>query len=207
MDVSQTLILQQTALSSVKQAKGDSLSNWIFERVRPFVAGKILEIQPEHESHAIICMQLGITAEVLAINLSDAAFETNYTGLLGMYDTVIALHEGERMVMNRGMVTHCAKLLKQGGHFITMLPARTALYNGLDQGLKHWKIRNKEFINTLLRKDFSIRKTRYCITSKDPPTTMQRVSKYSERVTIFSEAEARGYNQMGLAIIVTGRKR
>lgn len=197
----QTTISQNTALPTTDIP----LSEWIFERVREYVTGSVLEIGTATGNLAPICLQNNITADVISINLADESFDENYAGLIGAYDTVIALHEAAQIINNRGILFNCKKLLKPGGHLITRLPARTALYKGLDQGFRRWKIYNLEFINKVLRKDFSIMKTRYFIVAKDQPSP-QWISKYSERVTLIKTDKATGFNETGLSIIVVGKK-
>lgn len=182
------------------------LSEWIYERVREFVTGRVLEIATGSGNLAPICMQNNLTTDVMPIDLTDESFDENYAQLLGAYDTVIALHIADQIAGNRLIAANCKMLLKPGGHLITRLPARTALYKGLDQGFRRWKIYNLEYINKVLRRDYSIMKTRYFIIAGDLPAPAW-VSKYSERVTLINADKATGFNHAGLSIIVAGKKR
>ena len=198
----QTTISPNTALPTTDTP----LSEWIFERVREFVTGRVLEIATTTGNLAPICLQNSVTTDVISIDLADESFNENYAHLLGSYDTVIALHIAYQITNNKLLVVNCKKLLKRGGHLITRLPARTALYNGLDQGFNHWKEYNLQFINKVLRKYFIIMKTRYFIVAHDQ-FSPQWISKYSERVTFFNESNARGFNEAGLFIVVVGKRR
>ena len=198
----QTTISPNTALPTTDTP----LSEWIFERVREFVTGRVLEIDTATGNLAPICLQNKVTTEVISINLADESFDQNYAALISVYDTVIALNIADQIAGNRLLAVNCKKLLKPGGHLITRLPARTALYKGLDQGYRRWKIYNHEFINKVLRKDFSIIKIRYFMIASDL-IFLTWVSKYSEGVTLINKDKATGFNQAGLSIIIVGRKR
>lgn len=182
------------------------LNEWIYERVREFITGRVLEIATGSGNLAPFCEQNNLTTDVISIDLANESFDENYAQLLGAYDTVIALHISDQIASNRLLAINCKKLLKPGGHFITRLLARTALYDGLDQGFKRWTIYNHEFINRVLRKDYSIIKIRYFIIGGDHPLRSW-VNKYSELVKLIKTDKAAGFNQVGLSIIVVGRKR
>lgn len=182
---------------------GISLQQWLYDRVEKFISGRVLEIAEGSGIIAPICED---HVEVEQIDLGDEDFEERYAEMIGAYDTLIVLHAGEQFKNDRNIAFNAALLLKQGGHIITRLPARTALYNGLNQGFRHWKRNNLEFISHVLRKDFSIMKTRYFIIA-DELQTAEWITKYSERVTLFNTENVTGLNAKGLSMIVVGRKR
>jgi hypothetical protein len=185
---------------------GIGLQQWLFERVKDFIAGRVLEIAEGEGIIAPVCKQNGIHVDVMGIDLADEEFEERYVELLGMYDTLIVLHAGEQIKNDRNIVTNTTQLLKQGGHLITRLPAYTALFNGLDQGFRGWKRFNLEYINKVLRKDYSIMKTRYFMIVNDLQP-QPWINKYSERVKLFNTDNSTGFNATGLSIIVAGKKR
>jgi len=209
MSNSSTIQTVQAPIEPVGNASDTerSLSRWIFERVKDFVSGRVLEIANGDGIVSPICKKHGIEVEVIDIDLIDKNFEEKHQALILAYDTIIVLNAREQIKKNnKYIISNCAQLLKQGGHLITRLPAQTALFNGLDQGFKQWKHYNFEYINKLLRKDCRILKTRYFLVDHNQQTQMIRIGKYNERVTLFNEWNS--YSMlMGLSMIVVGQKR
>ena len=192
-----------------------NLSAWIFERVREFVTGRVLEVSGGIGNLAPICLQNNVATDVISINLGDESFDENYAHLLASYDTVIALHIADQIARNRLLIINCKKLLKPGGHLVTRLPARTALYKGLDQGVKNWFARNMIFINMLLGKDSEIIKVRYFILEEKSNSNQTDSHLSSESITIsafnkwvpkFPTSTALDLCKIGLNIIVVVRK-
>lgn len=166
-----------------EQASSDLLT-WIFERIQPFVCGKVLEIGEEL-----------MTPLLEANGISTAVSDDE------PYDTVIALEAGKQ---DRSVITGYVELLKPGGHFITIIPARTALFNELDQGFRTWKYKNIGHIHKLLRRDCRIIKTRFFLADQNITVAIRLANKYNERVALFKNAN----NKLnGLSIIVIGQKR
>jgi hypothetical protein len=208
MSTSSTIQAVQASVAPVENASGTdgSLSRWIFERVKEFVGGRVLEIANGEGIVAPVCKQHGIEMEVMEIELVDEEFEERYDALMGAYDTLIVLNAGEQIKKDKHIVSNCMQLLKQGGHLITRLPAQTALFNGLDQGFRQWKYNNLEYINKLLRKDCRILKTRYFLVDHYQQTPTIQIGKYNERVTLFNESNSNGIIN-GLSIIAVGQQR
>jgi hypothetical protein len=197
----------QAVQEAANDVKGEqSLAEWIFERAKAFVAGRTLEIAVGEGLVAPVCEGNGIKMEVMRIDLADEDFEERDEGLMGTYDTVIALGVGEQMKNNRHIVSNCTYLLKRGGHLITRLPAQTALFNGLDQGFRRWKRYNLEYINKVLRPDCRMLKTRYFLVNHYQQTPTNQNGRYSERVTLFNESNSNGM-LTGLSMLVIGQKR
>jgi hypothetical protein len=208
MSTSSTIQAVQGPVASTENAAGtdSNLTRWIFERVKEFVGGRVLEIAKGAGIIAPISKLHGIEVEVMEIDLADEEFEEKHEVLMGAYDTLIVLYAGEQIKKDKHIVSNCTQLLKQGGHLITRLPAQTALFKGLDQGFKLWKYYNLEYINKLLRKDCRILKTRYFLVNHHQQTPPIWTGKYNERVSLFSESNT--YDLInGLSMIVVGQKR
>ena len=207
MSTSPTLRHEHTTVSPADISATENLSRWIFERVQSFITGQVLEVNSGAGNLATYCSQQNIHTGVLPVNLYDDPLNTLHADLLNTLDTLIALHAAQNVVSYPQVITNCAKMLKKEGHLIIQLPTCTALYNGLNQGFRRWKLYNMQFIHKILSPHFRIMKTRYfMITDNDSPSS-QQATKYSERVTQFNRANATDFNQTGLSVIVVGRKR
>jgi hypothetical protein len=191
--------------SKEMQAPDINLSTWIFERIRPFVGGRILEIDNGDGYIAPFCRQRGIQTDVMRVNLSDTDFDEEYRMLLGSYSMVLALHIPKDAASYRQVIANCASLLKTQGFLVIQLPACTALYRGLDDGYRKWKWYNTEFIHKLLHTNFSIIKIRYRMVTDTEPLISEQSIKYRERVNVFTSSMATGF-QEGLHAIVLGQK-
>lgn len=200
----------QTVQAPVENASGtdSSLSGWIFERVKAFLSGRVLEISNGAGHLAAHCAQNGTAIEVLPFNLNDELLSITSSDLIEAFDSVIVLNATHQVLNNnRQAIANCAKLLKDRGHIIIQLPACTALYNGLDQGFSRWKLYNVAFIYNILYPDFRIAKVRYFMVSDELPFPISRTSKYSTRMELFKKENAVDFEACGLFAIVIGEKR
>jgi len=205
MDGSEIIIKQEQAPTPTSDT-GNKLSWWIFERVKPFVVGRVLEITDGKGNIASVCEERGIRLEALSINLEDETFDSSYIDLLGVFDTVIAFNKSNQSIANRGVIKNCGKLLKKDGYLFIQLPAHTALYNGLDQGLERWKSYNWQYINAIVNADYEIVKVRYFIVGDNLLPIFQQLSKYMKKDAIFSMNDAITFNQAGLSILIVCKK-
>jgi len=167
-------------LSEAKQ-----LNQWMFDTIRPFVKGPVLEIGSGIGNISSLFVENGIPihlsdleskyCEVLRgkfegeplvkgvkqIDLSHPDFENRYAKLLGQFGTVFALNVVEHIPNDKLGIANAKLLLKTRGRLIILVPAYTALYNDLDVHLDHFRRYNRESLKKLLSKDFEILNTQY----------------------------------------------
>jgi len=162
-------------------AEADKFNRWMYNNIKPFCKGKILEIgsgignisnffiQDNFELMLTdirqgYCSKLEILysnnkcflgTEVL--NLTDIDFDVKYTKHIGQYDTVFALNVVEHIYDDMLAFKNCHKLLNRGGHLIILVPSYQKLYNNFDKELGHYRRYNKATISNLfLKSKFNI---------------------------------------------------
>ncbi len=230
-----------TTLQHLSEAK--RLNQWMFNTIRPYVKGNVLEIGSGIGNISSVFVQAGIPLSVsdlsphycqmlkrnfdnepmvrgvYQIDLAHGSFETVYAGLMQGFDTVFALNVVEHIYNDELAITNAKQLLRKRGHLIVLVPAYTALYNGLDMGLEHWRRYNRESLKKLLSKDFEILKTQYFNLAgivgwflsgsvlKNDKLPSKQLSLYDKLVPLFRVADAMTFNQVGLSVIAVGRKK
>jgi len=139
----------------------DDFNRWMFETIKPFCDGDILEIGsgigniskfffesniPIHCSDYNLnyCEQLKasfssqpLCRSILNIDLVHPNFDTIYKNKLGNFQTVFALNVIEHIKDDDLAISNCKKLLKPDGHLIILVPAFQSLYNHFDKSLGH----------------------------------------------------------------------
>jgi len=189
-------IIAQNEQEPVKEEL--SLSEWIFQRIRPFVGGRVLEVDNGDGRIAPFCKQLGIQTDALPLNMTHIDFDKEYNGLSGAYNMVIALHIVHDANLRRQVFANCFNLLKKEGFLVIQLPIYTALYEGLDDGFGEWRWNNRLFMTNQLQANYNIIKIGYCMVTD--------TINYRERVNVFNSVLASGFDQEGLSAIVVGQK-
>ena len=144
-------------------SSADKFNQWMFETIRPFANGKVLEIgsgignissqflesgfsimlsdfRPEYceelkEEFSNHPKLLGVRN----IDLVDPAFNHNYSDLLDRFDTVFALNVIEHIEDDVLAISNCKKFLKEGGNLIILVPSYQKLYNSFDVELGHFR--------------------------------------------------------------------
>lgn len=166
-------------------SKAAGLNQWMFESIRPYVKGRILEVGSGIGNISAIFVRRKIplflsdfkeeycrvlkknfdgqpeVGGIFQIDLADKDFDVNCAGLLGTFDTVFALNVVEHIKDDSLAVKNCYKLLAPGGHLILLMPAYRALYNRFDEELGHCRRYARSTINRLLSNDFEVLKIWY----------------------------------------------
>jgi len=153
--------LGYSTLASISGA--DKFNQWMYETIKPFCKGRILEIgggignisqcflkdgeeltvselQPEYCE--IIRNRLGNSPNlkgIIAMDIVDPLFDTKYASLFGSFDSVFALNVVEHIEDHKQAIANCRKLLKKGGHLVILVPAFQAIYNHFDTALGHYR--------------------------------------------------------------------
>ena len=150
-----------STLESISGA--DKFNRWMYETIKPFCTGKILEIgggignisqcflndkeelvvtELQTEYCDIIRKRFGDhqnLRDVIAMDIVDQEFDLKYKQWFGSFDTVFALNVVEHIADDRKAIANCKKLLKKGGHLIILVPAFQSIFNHFDTALGHFR--------------------------------------------------------------------
>jgi len=144
-------------------ARADKFNRWMYETIRPFLKGEILEIgsgigniskfaiadkhnitlsdySPEYKQTLKKNFgHLSNVRDVLSIDLQHPDFFSVYRELQERFDTVFLLNVIEHLQDDTAAVEYCRFLLKPGGHLIVLAPAYQSLYCKFDKELGHFR--------------------------------------------------------------------
>ncbi len=150
-----------STLESISGA--DNFNRWMYEIIKPFCSGKILEIGGgignitscflEDENEMVVsdyqieyCDMISKRfqgnphlKEVILMDVVDPEFDLKYAHLFGQFDTVFALNVVEHISDDKKALANCKKLLKKGGNLIILVPAFQSLFNHFDTALEHYR--------------------------------------------------------------------
>lgn len=149
--------------------KANKFNRWMYETIKPFCKGKILEIGCGigniseffiQDSQDIVLSDLRenyleivskkFTNPTIKINLIDPEFDTKYDEIIGTFDTVFALNVIEHIEDDKQAIANCKKLLKKGGSLIILVPAYQFLFNNFDKELEHFRRYTRKKIETVI---------------------------------------------------------
>lgn len=146
-------------LQSLANAKG--FNKWIYELIKPWVAGKILELGSGigNISNQLISNHTNVSlsdingeylsflkqqfidlknlVNIFELDLMHPVFDHQYRHLIGQFNTLIASNVIEHIQDDYLAITNAIKLLQPGGTFIMLVPAHPVLFNRLDKQLDH----------------------------------------------------------------------
>ncbi|MBN8854802.1 MAG: hypothetical protein BGO55_20135 [Sphingobacteriales bacterium 50-39] len=177
---------QDLGLSTlISLSEADRFNEWMFEAIRPYIAGKTLEIGSgignisaifvrhqlplyvsDHTDEYVgrLRSRFGATdlvKGILSIDLADEHFETVHAEIMGTFDTVFALNVIEHIGDDRLAILNCHRLLKPGGRVVILVPAWPSLYNQLDKGLEHYRRYSSAALRQLLSGPFKVTEIKY----------------------------------------------
>ena len=162
-------------------AKANKFNKWMYNTIKPFCKGKILEVGSGIGNISNFFMQdkfelmlTDIRKEycskleakyslnqyflgVEEMDLADNNFDKKFANHLGKYDTVFALNVVEHIYDDSLALKNCYKLLNEGGQLIILVPSYEKLYNVFDKELGHYRRYTKSSLaNIFLKNDFKI---------------------------------------------------
>jgi SAM-dependent methyltransferase len=167
-------------------SEADHLNGWMFNTIRPYCSGHILEVGSGigniskfllegpyqvtlSDFRDSYCQRLrdsfagqpALTG-VVNIDLVDGEFEKRFEGILGSFDTIIALNVVEHIRDDHAAIRNLHRLLRTGGKLIVLVPAFEFLYNAFDYNLGHYRrYRSGQLSDLMLQEGFTIRRSWY----------------------------------------------
>jgi len=164
-------------------AAADKFNYWMYQTIRPFCQGKILEIGSgignisqfflEEQAditlsdiRSVYCDQLRkkfpAVRGVIELDLVHPSFEKEFSTHLHQYDAVFALNVVEHIQDDGLAITNARKLLREKGKLVILVPAYQHLYNRFDKELEHFRRYNRKRLNQLISDhEFSILHSQY----------------------------------------------
>ena len=158
-------------------AKADKFNRWMYQTIKPYCKGRVLEIgsgignistffmQDQFEITLSdirkgYCERLAATFKqnpyfvgVESLDLTDADFDQKFSSHLGKYDTVFALNVVEHIYDDELALGNCKKLLKTNGQLVILVPSYQKLYNGFDKELGHYRRYTKSLLSQVFLKN------------------------------------------------------
>jgi SAM-dependent methyltransferase len=163
-------------------AKADKFNRWMFETIRPFCSGHILEIgsgignvsQFFVQNNFLITLsdtdefyvghlkKAFVESDVLLIDLVHKSFNKEYDQLFEKFDTVISLNVLEHISDDELAIENCLHFLKPGGSLVMLVPAYSFLFSQMDSELKHYRRYTSKKVSALaVKKGLVVRKVFY----------------------------------------------
>ena len=160
-------------------AKADKFNQWMFETIRPYCRGSILEIGSGIGNISRFFIQNGYSitlsdtdedyidqlkktfkeTNVHPIDLVHGDFQEKYARLFQTYDTVIFLNVLEHIDNDEQAIENCRYLLKPGGSLVVLVPAYSFLFSKMDRELQHHRrYTSKKLFILASKKKFIVKK-------------------------------------------------
>ncbi len=157
---------------------------------------------------------------ILTIDLTHPNFSEEYKAYKEKYDSLFLLNVIEHLENDSYAVENCRFLLKQSGHLIVLAPAYQFLYCKLDKQLGHYRRYTRQSLSRLLEKgDFNIIRKKYfnllgiagwLISGKllrNKQLGRNEMSAFDSLVPLARLLDRLTFNQMGLSVIIIGKKK
>jgi len=203
----------------------DTFYEWMYDTIRPYVRGKILEIgsgagyltelllqrghqlkisDPDKEYWKQLVEKYEHHAQIMGItNItpSNKRFEENYARYLGKCYTVILLNNIQPGAEESDVLANLKKLVAINGNLILRLPVRISLFGHADgEELDFWRHRNRQAIRKLFGTEFELKETWFFNLSNSGSAVNHPL------LTSFTSNSENDRNRHGLFAIAVGRK-
>jgi len=153
------------------------LNQWMYETIRPYCSGRILEIgsgignisahflnqgdditlSDIRQNYCDILKERFGTYKnlkgVIHLDLVAEDFDVRYKDLLHSFNTVFALNVVEHIEDDQLAVKNAKKLLVENGNLIILVPAYQFLYNRFDKELFHFRRYTRQRLNMLFKEE------------------------------------------------------
>lgn len=144
-------------------AKAGSFNRWMYDEIKPFLKGDVLEIGSgigniskqvirdgfqvtlsDYNPEYCAILKKNFTGNtnlenVLRIDLLHPGFEMHYESLHDKFDSIFLLNVIEHLANDALALRNCCYMLKPSGHLLVLAPAYPWLYCRLDKELGHFK--------------------------------------------------------------------
>jgi SAM-dependent methyltransferase len=139
----------------------DKFNRWMYETIKPFCKGHILEIGSGIGNISRFLISDGYRVslsdvsnsyieilkkrfsgcdnfnEVIQFDFAEKEIRRKHSGMIGQYDTIVALNVLEHIDDHKQAVKNCLYLMKPGAKLIILVPAFESLYNQFDKAVEH----------------------------------------------------------------------
>lgn len=172
-------LIGETTLDVI--AKANKFNKWMYNTIKPFCKGKIVEVgsgignisnyfmQDKFQlmltdiRHGYCCkLEAKYSLNpcflgAMVMDLSDKNFDEKFADHLGKYDTVFALNVVEHIYDDTLALKNCYKLLRDEGQLVILVPSYQKLYNNFDKELGHYRRYTKASLSKIfLKNEFEI---------------------------------------------------
>lgn len=163
--------------------KAGRFTDWMYEQIRPFLTGTILEIGSgrgtysqkiinDFSGHQIILSDIDakyvaklkkrFSSPNLAVLKIDFGHKNDFENLKAPVDSAFALNVLEHVKNDVQALKNVSGKLKPGGKLILLVPAHKFLFNCLDQNVGHYRrYTKKELLEKISQTDFKVKKLFY----------------------------------------------
>jgi hypothetical protein len=170
-----------------------ALNEWLFNAIKPYLNGRVLEIGSSPSSISVLFVQKGrrihlsnsdrsireelkviyqgleIVRNVHAINIHHPNFEQVYPSENArIFDTVLILNGMQDGLYDQKVICNGRHLLRERGRLILLMPVFTALYDTLEFNLEDFKKYDQSSIRKLLTDQMEILINTYFNLVQDP---------------------------------------
>lgn len=165
-------------------AQAGRFNEWMYESVRPFVKGDIIEfgcgrgtfsrMLARDFPHSRILLsdfdpaladQLRkdfTGSKNITARQADLCRKPDFAGLEGKFDTAIALNVMEHVPDDLAALANIRLLLRPGGRFVMLVPAYRGLYGEVDKSIGHHRRYSKSDVKAkAIKSGFKVQKIRY----------------------------------------------
>ena len=166
-------------------ALADRFNEWMYQTIKPFCKGRILEIGSGIGNISTFFIRDGAQimlsdirpkyCEFLSKQFSDKKncegvveldlvhpqFDQQFAGLLNSFDTVFALNVVEHIEDHDLAIRNALKLLRKGGNLVILVPAGQWLYNRFDKELGHYRRYTRKELKSVMSQHTKLLHTQY----------------------------------------------
>ena len=136
-------------------------NRWMYETIKPFCSGRILEVGSGigNISRFLLSDGYRVTLSdidnsyieilsdrfrgmddlngVILFDFAEKEIDKKHSGMVGKFDTIVALNVLEHIEDHEQAVDNCRQMLRPGGKLVILVPAFESLYNEFDKAVGH----------------------------------------------------------------------
>ncbi|MDD4143012.1 MAG: class I SAM-dependent methyltransferase [Prolixibacteraceae bacterium] len=152
----------------------NNFNRWMYETIKPFCKGHVLEIGSGIGNISQFLLSDGYEVtlsdinssyleildkrfsgcdnfnEVILFDFAEKEIHRKHSGMIGKYDTIIALNVLEHIDDHEMAVKNCLYLMKPGANLIILVPAFESLYNEFDRAVEHQRRYSVKSLNEVM---------------------------------------------------------